>query len=151
MSSRVKVELYILILFLLIFSFDDYFVWKSILQANKFHARAVVIEFNYVIPSNENRVIKPDQDSRRFTGTVHFGAGIRALWALARVHGYTLIYGEKMGVNLFFVQTSILHQQGILDKVPSVEKLHVGVPAIPWTHRPETDKSRLWIWNDTAW
>ncbi|CAF4939362.1 unnamed protein product [Rotaria sp. Silwood1] len=74
---------------------DVYFVWKSILQANRFHARVVVIEFNYEVPANENRVVNPYQDSRRLTGTSFFGAGILALAALGRAHGYTLVYGEQ--------------------------------------------------------
>lgn len=39
----------------------------------------------------------------------------------------------------------------MLDKVPPVEKLHISVPVGRWTHRPEQDKGRRWIWNDTAW
>ncbi|CAF4734020.1 unnamed protein product, partial [Rotaria sp. Silwood2] len=108
--------------------FDDYFVWKSILQANRFHARVVVIEFNYEILPNENRVVNPNQDSRRWTGTSFYGAGILALAALGRAHGYTLVYGEQNGVNLFFVQTCLLAQQGVLNNVPSVEQLHVSTP-----------------------
>ncbi|CAF2148687.1 unnamed protein product [Rotaria magnacalcarata] len=131
--------------------FDDYFVWKSILQANRFHARVVVIEFNYEIPPNENRVVNPNQDSRRWTRTNFFGAGILALAALGRVHGYTLVYGDKNAVNLFFVQTCLLLHQGVFYDVPSVEQLHVSKPARKWKHAPETDKSRTWIWNDTAW
>ena len=63
----------------------------------------MVIEFNYDIPTNENRVVNPFQDSRRWTGTIHFGAGILALIALGRAYGYTLIYRQLQGVNLFFV------------------------------------------------
>ncbi|CAF3474217.1 unnamed protein product [Rotaria sp. Silwood1] len=107
---------------------DVYFVWKSILQANRFHARVVVIEFNYEVPANENRVVNPYQDSRRLTGTSFFGAGILALAALGRAHGYTLVYGEQNGVNLFFVQKCLLVQQGVLEDVPSIEKLHVSKP-----------------------
>ncbi|CAF3228390.1 unnamed protein product, partial [Rotaria sp. Silwood2] len=131
--------------------FDDYFVWKSILQANRFHSRVVVIEFNYEIPPNENRVVDPNQDSRRWTRTNFYGAGILALAALGRAHGYTLVYVEQNAVNLFFVRACVLLQQGVFDDVPSVEQLHVSEPARPWKHAPEMDKSRTWIWNDTTW
>lgn len=133
------------------FSFDDYFVWKSILQANRVRARVVMIEFNYDIPTNENRVVNPFQDSRRWTGTMHFGAGILALAALGRAYGYTLVYGEIQGVNLFFVQTSILRDLQVIDEVPSLSKLHVTRPASGWKHRVERDRTRTWIWNDTKW
>ncbi|CAF4196534.1 unnamed protein product [Rotaria magnacalcarata] len=131
--------------------FDDYFVWKSILQANRFRARVVIIEFNYMIPANENRVVDPTQDARRWTGTDHFGAGILALAALGQAYGYTLVYGEQNGVNLFFVQKHLLVQQKVLGDVLSVEQLHVSKPITGWSHKPELDHSRSWIWNDTIW
>ena len=111
----------------------------------------MVIEYNYGVPPNENRVVDPYHDTKRWTGTMHFGAGILALAALGRAHGYTLIYAEKNGVNLFFVQTSILKQLGVLHKVPSIEKLHISRPDSGWKHRPELDTTRRWIWNDTVW
>jgi hypothetical protein len=81
----------------------------------------------------------------------HFGTGILAMAALARAYDYTLVYGEQNGVNIFFIQTSILKKLGVLHKVPSLEKLQVSVPINGWEHRPETDKTRSWIWNDTVW
>ncbi|CAF1588163.1 unnamed protein product, partial [Adineta steineri] len=131
--------------------FDDYFVWKSILQAKRFHARVVVIEYNYAIPPNENRVVDPNQDSRRWTGSDYYGASMLAMTALGRAYNYTLIYAEKMGVNLCFIQTSILIEQNILHKVPSIKELHISRPAKYWKHPPEIDKTRRWIWNDTVW
>ncbi|CAF3738401.1 unnamed protein product [Adineta steineri] len=131
--------------------FDDYFVWKSILQAKRFHARAVVIEYNYEIPVNENRVVDPNQDSRRWTKTIHYGASILAMAALGRAYNYTLIYVEKNAVNLFFIQTSILIEQNILHKVPSLKELYISEPYTPRKSNPELDKTRRWIWNDTIW
>ncbi len=110
-----------------------------------------MIEFNYGIPPNENRVVDPYRDSQRWTGTMHYGAGILALAALGRAHGYTLVYGEQNGINLFFVRTSILKELGVLHKVPSLEKLHVSTPIGRWKHAPEMNKTRPWIWNDTVW
>jgi hypothetical protein len=116
-----------------------------------YSARVVVIEYNYGIPPNENRVVDPSNDTKRWTGTMHFGAGILALAALGRAHGYTLVYAEKNGVNLFFVQTAILKQLGVLHKVPSIEKLHISKPITGWKHSPELNAARRWIWNDTLW
>jgi hypothetical protein len=73
------------------------------------------------------------------------------LAALGRAHNYTLLYAEKNGINLFFIQTSILVQQGVLDQVKTLEQLHVSRPSPYWAHRPETDLTRRWIWNDTVW
>jgi hypothetical protein len=82
---------------------------------------------------------------------MHFGAGILAMAALGRAYNYTLIYAEKNGVNLFFIQTPLLIEQGILHKVLSVEQLHVSKPSSGWSHPSEPDKTRRWIWNDTVW
>ncbi|CAF1488242.1 unnamed protein product [Adineta ricciae] len=131
--------------------FDDYYVWKSILQANRYHARVVVIEYNYLIPPNENRVVDRFQDTRRWTGSTHYGAGILAMAALGRAYNYTLVYAEKNGVNLFFIQKDILLKQQILDRVPPVQRLHVKKPQTGWSHPVEIDKSRRWLWNDTIW
>ncbi|UJR35865.1 hypothetical protein I4U23_028609 [Adineta vaga] len=131
--------------------FDDYFVWKSILQANRFHARVITIEYNYEIPPNENRLVDPKQDARRWTGTNHFGAGILAIAALGRMYNYTLVYADKNGVNLFLIQKDILVKQGILDKIRSVAELHVAKPTTGWKHPQDPDKTRRWIWNDTIW
>jgi len=130
--------------------FDDYFVWKAVLTANRYKARVVTIEFNYQVPPNENRVVDY-RDSRRWTGTMHFGAGILAMAALGRAHGYTLVYGDQNAVNLFFIQTTILEQLGVLHQVPPLEKLHVSVPVSGRRHKLEKNKTRPWIWNDTAW
>jgi hypothetical protein len=40
--------------------------------------------------------------------TNYFGASIRALYNLGKRKGYSLIYAEHQGVNLFFVKSSIL-------------------------------------------
>ena len=133
------------------YSFDDYFVWKSILQANRFRARVVIIQFNYMIPANENRVVDPTHDSRRRTGTNHFGAGILALATLGQAYGYTLVYAEQNGVNLFFVQKHLLAQQKVLGNVLSIEQLYVSKPSTGWTHKPKLDRSRSWMRNDTIW
>ena len=71
--------------------------------------------------------------------------------ALGKAYGYKLVYGEKDGVNLFFIQTSILKNLGVLHKVPSLETFHIFKPISGRTHRPEPDKTRPWIWNDTVW
>ena len=126
-------------------------MWKSILITDRFRARVVVIEFNYAIPTNENRVVNPYQDSLRWTGTNHFGAGILALAALGRAYGYTLVYGEMQGVNLFFVRTSILKDLRVLHRIPSLAELHVTRPASGWKHKDELDRTRTWIWNDVMW
>ena len=95
---------YTLILTVVSYSFDDYFIWKAILKDGRYRARVVIIEFNYDIPSNENRVVDPYRDNRRWTGTMHFGGSILATASLGRTYGYTLVYGEQNGVNLFFVR-----------------------------------------------
>ncbi len=63
-----------------------------------------MIEFNYGISSNKNRIIYPYRDSRRWAGTKYYGIAISAMTAIGQAHGYTLVYGETNSVHLFFVQ-----------------------------------------------
>ncbi|CAF0954908.1 unnamed protein product [Didymodactylos carnosus] len=126
--------------------YDDYWVWKAI-DLHRFDARAVVIEYNWDISYTEHRVVDPN-DKQRWTGTNHFGASILAMTTLGKKRGYTLVYAEREGVNLFFVKTDILQCQNVLDQVMPIDKLAIKNPG--WQHRMELDKNRTWIWNDTS-
>lgn len=121
------------------------------LIAGRFKARVVVIEYNYYIPLNENRVVNPYRTSLRAPGTMYFGAGILAMAALGRAYGYTLIYVEQNAVNIFFVQTSILKRLGVLHKVPPLEKLYIPKPITGWKMKVVENQIQSWIWNDTVW
>lgn len=85
--------------------FNDFHVWKAI--ENSYKPRVVVIEYNATHLPSEDKVIKYDAKGG-WDGSNYFGASILALYNLGRLKGYSLIYAEKKGVNLFFIRDDVL-------------------------------------------
>jgi Glycosyltransferase sugar-binding region containing DXD motif len=90
---------------------NDYWIWKAL--APRLTAALVIIEYNAALGPSEHRVMPYDPDFR-WDGTDGYGASISALTALGNELGYTLVYAECRGVNLFFVNQSILQRQGLV-------------------------------------
>ena len=87
--------------------YNDFYVWKSLDEI--YQPRVVIIEYNASHLPTEDKVVKYDPNAV-WDETNYFGASIRALYNLGKRKGYSLIYAENQGVNLFFVKTSILSQ-----------------------------------------
>ncbi len=87
--------------------FNDFHVWKALSQ--EYRPRLVVIEFNATFLPHEDRVV-PYSAYYAGDGTNYFGASILAMFRLARSKGYSLVYVENRGVNLFFVRDDLLEQ-----------------------------------------
>ena len=85
--------------------FNDFHVWRAI--DKKYQPRLVVIEYNATFLPDEDRVVFYEPYAVG-DGTNYFGASILAFYILARSKGYSLVYAEKMGVNLFFVRDDLL-------------------------------------------
>jgi hypothetical protein len=102
--------------------YNDFYVWKA-LDA-KYQPAVVVIEYNASFPPNEDKVVK----YKPFycgDGTNYFGANILALYNLGRSKGYSLVYVEQSGVNLFFIRDDILEKKNLKFKdMNDVEKLY---------------------------
>lgn len=96
--------------------FNDYWVWKSIVD---YSPRVVVIEYNSSIPPTESRVVQYDPEAK-WDGTNYFGASLLALQKLGLTKGYTLIGCNDSGVNAFFCKTDLL--QGI--KIRPIQELY---------------------------
>ena len=62
----------------------------------------IVIENNANYPPSSDVVINYNPD-HKWDGTNYFGANITAYYNLARQKGYSLIYAESTGCNLFFI------------------------------------------------
>lgn len=84
---------------------NDFYVWKALSQYYK--PRVVVIECNPLFKANEDKVIRYQPDAT-WDGSEHTGASVLALFHLGRSLGYSLIYQESSGVNLFFVRDDVL-------------------------------------------
>ena len=87
--------------------YNDFYVWKSIKK--KYKPRVVVIEYNATHLPTEDKIIKYNPFNF-WDGTNYFGASIKSLYNLGRKKGYSLIYAENMGVNLFFLRDGILEK-----------------------------------------
>lgn len=92
--------------------FNDFYVLHRLLK--KYHPRVIVVEYNATHLPNEDKVVI--YNAQGWDGTNYFGASIRAFHNLGVKYGYTLVYAEKMGVNLFFVCDKVIRQTQVLFK-----------------------------------
>jgi hypothetical protein len=103
-------------------NYNDFYVWKALDQ--KFKPAVVLIEYNATHLPNEDKVVKY-QFSFCGDGTDYFGASILALYNLGRSKGYSLVYAESAGINLFFIRDDILEEKKLRFKnMNDVEKLY---------------------------
>ncbi|MEM1169657.1 MAG: hypothetical protein AAGJ08_11410 [Cyanobacteria bacterium P01_H01_bin.35] len=87
--------------------FNYFYIWKSLDEI--YQPRVLVIEHNDSHLPTEDKVVKYDPNAA-WDDTNYCGASIRALYNLGKAKGYSLVYGESMGVNLFFIKDSILNE-----------------------------------------
>lgn len=102
--------------------YNDFYIWKEL--DPKYRPTVVVIECNPTHLPQEDKVVR----YRPFycgDGTNYYGASILALYHLGRSKGYSLVYHESSGTNLFFVKDEALDELKISFKdVNQVEKLY---------------------------
>lgn len=88
--------------------YNNFYLWKALDE--KYLPSVVMIRYNSSHPPTEDKVVKyrpyfaGDQSN-------YFGASILALYHLAKHKGYTLVYAEKSGKNLFFIRESLLKER----------------------------------------
>lgn len=102
--------------------YNDFYVWKAIDE--KYRPAVVVIEFNGTHLPTEDKVVKyhPFYSG---DGTNYYGASILAFYRLGRSKGYSLIYSEKVGENLFFIRDDLLIEKDLQFKnVNDPQKLY---------------------------
>lgn len=103
-------------------NYNEFYVWKNL--DSKYKPKIVVIKYNATHLPSEDKVAKYRP---YYCGdeTNYFGASILAMYNLGRAKGYSLIYAENVGVNLFFVRDDILDQVDFSFKnTNQVEKLY---------------------------
>ncbi len=87
---------------------NDYWVWNSI---EVISPCIVVCEYNSLFGSGK-KVTTPYEDdfvrSKAHYSYIYYGASISALYDLAEKKGYSLIYGNKNGNNIFFVRNDLM-------------------------------------------
>ncbi|OHD63825.1 MAG: hypothetical protein A2176_11940 [Spirochaetes bacterium RBG_13_51_14] len=84
---------------------NDFYIWHAF--DKKYRPQLIVIEYNVTHLPGQDKVIeyKPDHV---WDKTNYYGASITALYNLGRYKGYSLVYADKRGVNLFFVRDDVL-------------------------------------------
>ncbi len=102
--------------------FNDFYVWQAL--DPKYRPAVVVIEYNATHLPFEDKVV---EYSPYFIseGTNYFGASILAFYNLGKSKGYTLVYAESRGVNLFFVRDDLLKEKNVVFKdMGDVQKIY---------------------------
>lgn len=123
--------------------YNDFYVWKGL--DPKYRPAVVVIEYNGTHLPDQDKVV---QYRPFYVGdhTNYYGASILALYRLGRAKGYSLVYAEANGVNLFFVRDELLREGVEFKGRNQVDKLY-RYPTYgkgPNGGHPADDKGRLY-------
>jgi hypothetical protein len=84
-----------------------FFLWKAI--DSSYQPRVVVIEYNASHLPHEDRIVVYNPYAR-WDGTNYFGGSILAFYNLGIHKGYSLVYADAKGVNLFFIRNDIIEK-----------------------------------------
>lgn len=104
---------------------NDFYVWKAL--SAHYQPRVVIIESNFCLNYDEDKVVKYDPYGSGCDD--YSGASVLALYKLGRHLGYSLVYQESNGVNLFFIKDDILKNTSVTFKnINNVQKLYCGHP-----------------------
>ncbi len=95
---------------------NDYWVWKAITY---YHPRVVVIEYNSTIPPTESKTVSYDP-AASWDHTNYMGASLLALKKLGEEKGYTLLAGDSMGVNAFFVRDDLILNRFVVRPIEEI-------------------------------
>lgn len=85
--------------------FNDFYVWRAVLE--EYTPRVVIIEYNATHLPNEDKIVVYDPQGG-WDLSNYFGASIQSLYRLGRAYGYSLVYAENVGVNVFFIRDDII-------------------------------------------
>ena len=122
--------------------FNDLYILHEILQ--HYTCDIIVTEHNATHPPGEDKVVIYDANYT-WDWTNYFGASITAFNNLAIDYGYTLVYSDSVGVNLFFIRDECLKNsklyfknQGDPQKLYNLPRYSCG----PMGGHPQDPKNR---------
>ena len=122
--------------------YNDFHVWNAI--SDYYQPRVVAIEHNASHLPSEDKVVVYGS-SMMWDKTNYFGASIKAMYNLGRSKGYSLVYAEQRGVNLFFIRDDILENIDIeFSNVNDVEALY-QTPKYGNNGHPKDPKNRKYL------
>lgn len=102
--------------------YNDFYIWKAL--DDKYRPRLIVMEYNSSLLPNEDKVVVY-QPTHMWDFTNYFGGSILAFYNLGLKKGYTLVYADNRGVNLFFVRSDLLENRNwVFKNAGNVEKIY---------------------------
>lgn len=87
--------------------FNDFYVWQAL--DDKYKPRVVIIEYNGTHFPYEDKIVIQNP-SYMWDGSNYQGASMLALYNLGRSKGYSLVFADSQGVNLFFIRDEIVER-----------------------------------------
>lgn len=102
--------------------YNDFYVWQALNE--KYRPAVVVVEYNASHLPHEDKIVKYDPHGS-WDGSNYYGASILSLYRLGRSKGYSLIYADASGANLFFIRDDLLEGRDFKFKnINQVEKIY---------------------------
>jgi hypothetical protein len=94
---------------------NDWYVWRAI---RDFRPKVVQIEYNAAFVPPQTMVIEY-HPLNYWDGSFYFGASIQSLFDLGQSKGYELVYADRSGTTLYFVERRYFGRFGLADNRPS--------------------------------
>lgn len=88
--------------------YNDFYVLNEILKCG-FRPRVICSEYNSYLGDKDDKVVIYDPDMM-WDRTKYFGASITAFANLFSHHGYSIVMGTSIGVNIFAIDDNIKHK-----------------------------------------
>lgn len=104
---------------------NDWYVWRAI---EEFRPKVVQIQYNAAFVPPQTMVIEY-HPLNYWDGSLYFGASIQSLYNLGQRKGYELVYADRSGTTLYFVDRPYFSRFGITDNRPV--RLYVPRPGFP--------------------
>ena len=109
---------------------NDFYIWKAL--GKQYRPRVVVIEFSRYFQPNDDKVIRYSPALQGEGSFFYSGASILSLYNLGRKLGYSLVYQDSTGANLFFIRDDVIATTGIKFKnMNDVQKIYTYIPYKP--------------------
>ena len=93
---------------------NDWYVWRAI---QEFRPKVVQIEYNAAFVPPQPMVIEY-HPLNYWDGSIYFGASMQSLYALGQRKGYELVYADRSGTSLYFVDRKFFPRFGIGNNDP---------------------------------
>ena len=93
---------------------NDWYVWRAI---HDFRPKVVQVEYNGLVAPPQRMVV--DFHPMNYLDGPYFGASIQSFYELGKKKGYELVYANRFGVNLWFVQEEYFARFQIADNSPA--------------------------------